>query len=204
MADAAVRIDRASGRARDRLIAAVGDGAHDQERQAGPRGDLRHAMAFHVDRYRAGLRGQGALGRARRHDALAAGDRRACVPRPARCERCGEPVAPGRLGRDPAAVRQDDEVRQEQSARRQVRREPARKPEAHQPRHPSSQRPALPFARAPGSAPLHRTRRSAADQAARLGAIADDDPQRSHMPWRTVRSLRRIRLAWRASAQSGK
>jgi hypothetical protein len=40
-------------------------------------------------------------------------------------------------------------------------------------------------------------------EAVRLGAIADDDPD-AHMPWGTVRSLRRMRLAWRASAQSGK
>jgi hypothetical protein len=120
MADLALRIDRPLGRVRNHLIAAIGNGAHDEERQADPRSDLRHTMAFHVDSHCPGLRGQCALGMGGRDHDLAPGDRRGTRLETRPLERCGEPLAPGGLGPDAAAVRQQHGLRQEQIARRQV------------------------------------------------------------------------------------
>ena len=170
-----------------------------------PRGDLRHAMALHVDRHGAGPRRQGALGiagRRPRSSLPATGALRARNParssvaasRPRQAASVGS-------GRRPAAPR---------LAAGAGRPAPDRR--ASPPASPKLTSPATPSSARRCAAVRARCRVGAAaqdaqigtDQAARLAAIAGDDPQRSHMPWCTVRSLRRIRLACRASAQSGK
>ncbi len=157
MADLALRVDRRVGRTRDHLIAAVGNHAHDEERQARAGGGLGNGVALHVDRERAGAGAKRTLGIARRDDGLAARARRITRREACPIARGGEPLAPGGLGREATAGRQDHGCGKEQVARRQIGRERAREPEAHEARRALR-------AKLPG----HQAR------AFRIGAAADD------------------------------
>ncbi len=154
---------------------------------------------------RPGPRRQGALGIAGRdHDRSLPAIGALRARNPARSSVAASRSRQAASVSDPAAFRQHHGLRQEQVARRQIGGEPAREPEAHEPRHPFIGKALRCRACACRVGAAAQDAQIGTDQAARLAAIAGDDPQRSHMPWCTVRSLRLIRLACRASAQSGK
>jgi hypothetical protein len=119
----------------------VGDGPHDQERQAGRVRGFRHAMGFHVHRQRAG-RGE-ALGLGRRlgdqpvaAEQRAAGDFKGKGARRG-AERNQHSLPPGSIGRQASAAGAQDSIGQDQGARRAGRIQPAGQAEADQSPAPS-------------------------------------------------------------------